>query len=90
METRGLAGALDADGGTTRVHGDGGNLGLVNQLLVAVGVGQQHAVLVETADGPLQFDAAHQEDGDLTAVLRSQLRAESCPFPREKACSMVE
>ena len=34
------------------MHGDGGDLGLVNQLLVAVGVGQQHAVLVEAADGP--------------------------------------
>ena len=37
------------------MHGNGGNLGLVDQLLIAMGIGQQHAVLVKTADGPLQL-----------------------------------
>ena len=49
-------------------HGDGGNLGLVDHLLITVGIGQQHTVLIEAADHPFELNTTDQEDGDLTTV----------------------
>lgn len=72
------------------MHGDGGDLGLVDQLLVTMGIGQQHAVLVEPADGAFQLDAAHQKNSDLTAVLAQPVEGRILPVPEGEGLLMVE